>query len=190
MSGYDNPKVDRLLDACVDFTERDFADLAVAASDQAMLDVQGQAALRVLLDTKRGRACEARLGAADALAAALHDLAAARARIDELTLLARSKQQVIDQLERKLDTAIARIDALEYAATEAGEAFATQLVARFGDTAALRSAVLETIRTEHATLGIVSTDEQRQHEAGNLAMAIIAYAEGETVVVNVDGKAA
>ena len=31
---YFNPKIDKILDACRDFTERDFADLALAAADR------------------------------------------------------------------------------------------------------------------------------------------------------------
>jgi hypothetical protein len=194
VSGYANPKVDRMLDACSDFTERDFADLAVAASDQAMLDVQGQAALRVLLDTKRGRACETDV-LADAdlreqLAIAIHRASEAEKLAEERAATIRLERAAALVVSRNLDTATARVDALEYAATEAGAAFATQLVARFSDTATLRSAVLETIRTEMIALKLCATSMDAEHMAGNVAQAVIVYAEGETVVVDVDGKAA
>lgn len=57
-----NHKVNWLLDQARDFTETDFADLALAAADQAGLDLRGQKALRVLLDTipgggELGQAC-------------------------------------------------------------------------------------------------------------------------------------
>ena len=50
MSAYTHPKIDKILDACHDFTERDFADLALAAADQSGLNLTGQRILRAMLN--------------------------------------------------------------------------------------------------------------------------------------------
>ena len=50
MNSYGNSKVDRILELCRDFSERDFADLAVAACDQAGMNVRAQQDVREELD--------------------------------------------------------------------------------------------------------------------------------------------
>lgn len=91
---YSNPKVDRALDACVDFTERDFADLAVAAADQAMLDLPGQRVLRVLLDTPRPECGEVAGGGRGSVE---QELAIAQRRIARLE---RERDMYLDQAVR------------------------------------------------------------------------------------------
>lgn len=55
--GYVNDRVNRLLDYCAElgFEERDFADLAVAAADQADSTIVEQAAIRGILDAATDR---------------------------------------------------------------------------------------------------------------------------------------
>lgn len=48
---YGNSKVDRIIDMCGELDERDFADLAVACADQAMLSVRDQDDLRHKLES-------------------------------------------------------------------------------------------------------------------------------------------
>ena len=58
---YQNARVEALIDTSAGFTEHDFADLALAAADQAMCTVEEQADIRRILDAaacrRSGAAC-------------------------------------------------------------------------------------------------------------------------------------
>lgn len=54
---YSNPRVEALIDRSPDhgLTEDDFVDLALAAADQAMVDVEAQDKIRQLIECSRAR---------------------------------------------------------------------------------------------------------------------------------------